>query len=222
MSGVHARKPAAAGAHVLILVQNLSVPFDRRVWQEAKALAGAGYQVHVACPASSENPRRREFLDGIRVYRYRSGPEARRSVAYLAEYLVALVGLLRLSLLIRLRHRVAAVQICNPPDLLVLVALPLVALGACLIYDHHDACPELLIAKSHTEGSWQVRLARYCEQLTYRFCNVSVETNESYRAIALERGGMRPDDVFVVRSAPDTSRFAAARPDTAWRYGRRH
>ncbi len=215
-------KGIAAPTSVLILVQNLSVPFDRRVWQEAVALAKAGYEVHVACPASRQNPARRECIDGISIYRYRGGPEARRSWTYLIEYLVALLGLLRLALLVRLRHRIAVVQICNPPDLLFLVALPLVALGACLIYDHHDACPELLMAKGHARRSWQVRLARACERLTYRFCHGSVETNESYRAIAHSRGHMDAADVFVVRSAPDSARFEDARPDARWRFGRTH
>jgi glycosyltransferase involved in cell wall biosynthesis len=208
--------------HVLILVQNLPVPFDRRVWQEALALTGAGYQVHVVCPATKEHPRHRETLSGIRIYRYSPGLEARRSAAYLAEYLIAVLAQLRIAVRIRLRHRVSVVHICNPPDLLFLVALPLMALGSRLIYDHHDACPELMMAKGHRDGSWQVRLVKLVERLTYRFADVSIETNESYRDIALSRGRMSPEDVFVVRSAPESTRFAAARPDDKWRHGRKH
>jgi glycosyltransferase involved in cell wall biosynthesis len=209
-------------AHVLILVQNLPVPFDRRVWQEAVALTEAGYQVHVICPATPDYPERREVTGGVRIYRYRPGPEARRPAAYLAEYLIAVLAQLRLALAVRLRHRIAAVHICNPPDLLFLVALPLMAAGACLIYDHHDACPELMLAKGHRDGGAQVRLVRLLERVTYRCCQVSVETNESYRGIALRRGGMSPDDVFVVRSAPEPGRFAGARPDELWRQGRKY
>jgi glycosyltransferase involved in cell wall biosynthesis len=218
----------AAGAgrrarrHVLILVQNLPVPLDRRVWQEALALTGAGYRVHVICPATKEHPRHRETRSGIRIYRYSPGLEARRPAAYLAEYLIALLAQLRIAVRIRLRHRIAVVHICNPPDLLFLVALPLMTLGARLIYDHHDACPELMMAKGHRDGSWPVRLVRIFERLTYRLAAVSIETNESYRDIALGRGGMSPEDVFVVRSAPESTRFAAARPDDRWRHGRKH
>jgi glycosyltransferase involved in cell wall biosynthesis len=114
------------------------------------------------------------------------------------------------------------VHICNPPDLLFLCALPLLATGARLVYDHHDACPELVIAKGSPAGSRLVRLMRWLERLTYRFATVSIETNESFRAIALGRGGMGPADVFVVRSAPAAGRFAAARPDEQWRRGRKH
>jgi glycosyltransferase involved in cell wall biosynthesis len=208
--------------HVLILVQNLPVPLDRRVWQEALALTGAGYQVHVVCPATKEHPRHRETRSGIRIYRYSPGLEARRPAAYLAEYLIAVLAQLRIAISIRLRHRVAVVHICNPPDLLFLVALPLMALGSRLIYDHHDACPELMMAKGHRDGSWPVRLVSLFERLTYRLADVSIETNESYRDIALSRGAMSPEDVFVVRSAPECTRFSAAQPDDKWRHGRKY
>jgi glycosyltransferase involved in cell wall biosynthesis len=207
---------------VLILVQNLPVPLDRRVWQEALALTGAGYQVHVVCPATKEHPRHRETRSGIRIYRYSPGLEARRPAAYLAEYLIAVLAQLRIAISIRLRHRVAVVHICNPPDLLFLVALPLMALGSRLIYDHHDACPELMMAKGHRDGSWPVRLVSLFERLTYRLADVSIETNESYRDIALSRGAMSPEDVFVVRSAPECTRFSAAQPDDKWRHGRKY
>jgi glycosyltransferase involved in cell wall biosynthesis len=219
---VSGRERPDGGPHVLILVQNLPVPFDRRVWQEARALVGAGYQVHVVCPATREHPLRRETLSGVRIYRYPAGPEARRFATYLVEYVIAIVAQLSIAARIRLRHRIEIVHICNPPDLLFLVALPLIALGSCLVYDHHDACPELMIAKGHREDGWPVRLVRLVERLTYRLADVSVETNESYRDIALGRGGMSRDDVFVVRSAPESSRFATARPQQSWRRGRKY
>ena len=207
---------------VLILVQNLPVPFDRRVWQEALALTDAGYEVHIVCPRTDDYPRRREFLNGIHIYRYSPGPEARRSAAYLVEYTIAIVAQLRLALGIRLRHRIDIVHICNPPDLLFLVALPLVAAGGRLIYDHHDATPELMIAKGLPAGGLMVRLVTLFERLTYRCAQVSIETNDSFRDIALQRGKMSPEDVFVVRSAPSIERFANVKPDDTWRRGRKH
>jgi glycosyltransferase involved in cell wall biosynthesis len=208
--------------HVLILVENLPVPFDRRVWQEALALINAGYQVHVICPRTPEYRKRRETLNSVSIYRYAPGPEARHFAIYPIEYGIAIISQLYLALRIRLRHRIQVTQICNPPDLLFLAALPLIALGSSLIYDHHDACPELMIAKGHSEDSWPVRITKFLEKLTYRSCDVSIETNESYRDIALGRGRMRGDDVFVVRSAPDSKRFAGAEVDVKWRYGRKH
>jgi glycosyltransferase involved in cell wall biosynthesis len=207
---------------VLILVQNLPVPFDRRVWQEALALDAAGYEVHIICPRTKRYPRRRELLNGIHIYRYSPGPEARRSAAYLAEYAIAILAQLRLALGIRLRHRIDIVHICNPPDLLFLVALPLVVSGAQLIYDHHDATPELMVAKGLREGGLLVSLIKFFERITYRCADVSIETNDSFQQIALQRGRMSPEDVFVVRSAPDMERFAKAQPDESWRRGRKH
>ena len=206
----------------LILVQNLPVPFDRRVWQEAIALTEAGYEVHVVCPRTPEYPLRRELLNGIHIYRYSPGPEARRAVAYLLEYSVAIFAQLRLALHIRLRRRIDIVHICNPPDLLFLVALPLVAAGAHLIYDHHDATPELMIAKGQREDGILVRLMKLFERLTYQCAHVSIETNESFREIAVTRGRMSPENVFVVRSAPNLARFAEAQADDVWRRGRKH
>jgi glycosyltransferase involved in cell wall biosynthesis len=217
VSGRGPRRP-----RVLILVQNLPVPFDRRVWQEALALDAAGYEVHIICPRTRQYPRRRELLSNIHIYRYSPGPEARRTAFYLVEYAVAILAQLRLAIGVRLRRRIDVVHICNPPDLLFLVALPLVWSGARLIYDHHDATPELMIAKGRSEDGRLVRLITLFERLTYRFAHVSIETNESFRDIALRRGGMAAEDVFVVRSAPDVQRFADATPDEAWRRGRKH
>jgi glycosyltransferase involved in cell wall biosynthesis len=207
---------------VLILVQNLPVPFDRRVWQEALALDAAGYEVHIVCPRTKQYPGRREVLNGIHVYRYSAGPEARRAAGYPVEYGIAILSMLRLTLGIRFRRRIHVVHICNPPDLLFLVALPLVAARARLIYDHHDATPELMLAKGQLEGGWLVRLTTLFERLTYRCAHVSIETNDSFRDIALRRGRMCGEDVFVVRSAPDMQRFAEAKPDEKWRRGRKH
>jgi glycosyltransferase involved in cell wall biosynthesis len=207
---------------VLILVQNLPVPFDRRVWQEALALTAAGHEVHVICPRTEKYPRKREVLSGVHIYRYTPGPEARRTLAYLSEYSVALLQQLRLALRIRLRHRIDVVHICNPPDLLFLPAAPLVAAGARLIYDHHDATPELMVAKGQPEDGMLVRVTKFFERITYRLAHVSIETNDSFREIALQRGGMSPEDVFVVRSAPDLARFAESAPDDVWKRGRKH
>jgi glycosyltransferase involved in cell wall biosynthesis len=219
---VSGRGGASDRIRVLILVQNLPVPFDRRVWQEALALDANGYEVHVVCPRTKEYPGRRELLNGIHVYRYSPGPEARRAPGYLVEYGIAILSMLRLAVGIRFRRRIDLVHICNPPDLLFLVALPLVARGARLIYDHHDATPELMLAKGQRQGGLLVRLMTLFERLTYRCADVSIETNDSFREIALRRGRMPAEDVFVVRSAPDGQRFAGAEPDERWRRGRKH
>jgi glycosyltransferase involved in cell wall biosynthesis len=162
------------------------------------------------------------MLKGIYIYRYSPGPEARRAAGYLVEYAIAIATQLRLALAVRARRRIDVVHICNPPDLLFLAAMPLVALGAALIYDHHDATPELMMAKGRSDGGWLVRITTLFERLTYWCAQVSVETNDSFVDIALGRGRMAAPDVFVVRSAPDLRRFAGAQPDEQWRRGRKH
>ncbi len=207
---------------VLMLVQNDTLPLDSRVWPEACALTARGYEVHIICPTDKQYTRRREQIAGVRIYRYRRGPEGRTFAGYLLEYAVALPAQFLLALAIRIRSRIDIVHICNPPDLLFLAALPLKVLGARLIYDHHDAGPELTMAKGYRAGSWQVRLNMLLEWLTYRACDVSLEINESFRSIAVGRGRMRRENVFVVRNAPESTRFAGAAADDKYRHGRKH
>jgi glycosyltransferase involved in cell wall biosynthesis len=205
------------------MVQNLPVPFDRRVWQEATSLAKAGFEVRVICPRTTRYPRWRETIDGIRIYRYPPGPEAGGGIgAFALEYSIAVLAQAALALAIRIRRRIDIVHVCNPPDLLFLCALPLLGTGARLVYDHHDACPELVMAKGWPAGSRMTAVMTWLERMTYRFASVSIETNDSFRDIALGRGGMQPADVFVVRSAPAAERFVDAQPDDQWRRGRKH
>jgi glycosyltransferase involved in cell wall biosynthesis len=207
---------------VLILVQNLPVPFDRRVWQEASALRDAGFDVSVICPRSAQHPSSREVVDGIHIRRYRPHLEARQSRGYLVEYAVALSSFVLLTWRLTLGRRIDVIHACNPPDLLFLVALPWVVLGSTrFVFDHHDVCPELLMAKGHASDSRTVRLARVLERLTFGSAVVSIATNESYRKVAIDRGGMAADDVFVVRSGPARG-FEPVPADPALKRGRRH
>lgn len=215
---------AAPGARpgVLILVQNLPVPFDRRVWQEACALRDHGFDVSVICPSSKQHPALEEELDGVHVHRYRPGLEARGLAGYLLEYAVALTAMTTRAWRITSRRRIDVIQACNPPDLLFLVALPLVLVRHVrFVFDHHDVSPELLMAKGHPADSRVVRFARYLERLTFGCAVVSLATNESYREVAVTRGGMAPEDVFVVRSGPAPG-FDPVPLDDTLRRGRRH
>jgi glycosyltransferase involved in cell wall biosynthesis len=192
----------------LIIVENLSVPFDRRVWQEAQALQRSGFHVRVICPRSRQDSRWTENLSGIDIWRYPSPVEGRKTGTLLIEFANALMWITVLCLLARIRTRIDVAHICNPPDLLFLPGLVLRAFGAALIFDHHDVSPELMVAKGFSKASWQYRVTRLLERWTFRACNVSIATNESYREIALTRGRMAGQDVFVVRSGPDDARFS--------------
>ncbi|MBI1840444.1 MAG: glycosyltransferase family 4 protein [Verrucomicrobia bacterium] len=186
---------------ILILVENLPVPLDRRVWQESCALRDAGYQVIVICPKMRGYVKSEEFLDGIQIYRHWISDEAGGLAGFLGEYASALWGEFHLACKAWWRHRFRVIHLCNPPDLLFLVALPFKLLGVKVVYDIHDAWPEMFEAKFRRRGLlyWAVRVA---ERLTHAVADTVLATNQSTRAIAWERGGKATDEVFIVRTAP--------------------
>jgi len=211
----------ATQRHILILVENLPVPFDRRVWQEARALAGAGHAVSVICPAGKGHFKSYEVLDGVHIYRHLLR-EARSTKGYLREYATALFHQMRLSLRARRRQRIDAIQACNPPDLLFSVALVHKLLfGTRFVFDHHDLCPELYVAKF---GRKDILYKAMClfERLTFRAADASIATNEVFRELAVSRGGMAPDRVTVVKSYPEAEKFRRTEPDPALKARARH
>jgi glycosyltransferase involved in cell wall biosynthesis/2-polyprenyl-3-methyl-5-hydroxy-6-metoxy-1,4-benzoquinol methylase len=211
----------ARAPRVLILVENLSVPFDRRVWQESRALVGAGYEVVVICPMGNTRDNEPEVaLDGVRILRYPLRAATGGPAGYVREYGLALWHSLRLALRVRREGPVDVVQACNPPDLLFLVALPLMARGARFVFDHHDLVPELFRSRFAGGGEGLFRVARLLERLTFALAHGVISTNESYRNVAITRGRKHPDVVQVVRSAPDLSRFLVRDPDPTLRRGK--
>jgi len=214
--------PASAGRRVLIIVQNLPVPFDRRVWQEATALVASGYQVAVICPATPAYAARYECLQGIHIYRHPLPLEAKGAWGYLMEYASSLFWELVLSVKVLRRHGFDAIHACNPPDNIFLIgALYKAVAGKRFLFDHHDINPELYEAKFGHRGLLY-RLVRFSEWLTFRTADVSIATNESYRGIAIGRGRMPPDKVFVVRSGPSLERLKILPPVPAWKRGRNY
>jgi glycosyltransferase involved in cell wall biosynthesis len=192
--------------HVLILVENLPVPFDRRVWMEATTLQEAGYQVHVVCPTSDRHPESREVLEGVKIRRYPLGIEGRSSLGTLVEYLWALLCMTWHVFAVSLRHPIKVVHVCNPPDLLFLATWPARLIRrAKTIFDQHDLCPELWEVKGHSLTGFYARALLKAEAATYRWADVVISTNESYKHIATTRGKKKSEDVFVVRSAPRKS-----------------
>lgn len=197
------------------------MPFDRRVWYEATTLKKAGYEVAVICPVGKGYFETYEVLEGIHIYRHPLPPEARGALGYLREYLVALFWEFRLARRVMRERDFDVVQICNPPDLLFLVAgWHKLLSGARVIFDHHDVNPELYEEKFKKRG-FLYRLLLLCERLSIRTADVVISTNDSYRNVAIKRGGKAPDDVFVVRSAPDLSKFHLIAGDETLRRGRR-
>ncbi len=206
---------------VLILVENLPVPLDRRVWQEACALRDAGYEVVVVCPQMRGFTRPEEKLEGIQIYRHWISEEAGGFAGFFREYASALWGETRLAWKAWRRHRFKVIHLCNPPDLLFLVALPFKALcGTKVIYDVHDLWPEMFEAKFDRRGLfyWFVRLA---ERLTHACADVVLATNQSVRQVAFDRGGKANSQVFVVRTAPKLAGLDYP-PNAALKNGRRY
>lgn len=209
------------GKHVLIVVENLPLPFDRRVWQEARTLKAAGAHVSIICPTGKEYEKRHEVIEGIDIYRHPLPLEAKGAMGFLLEYGAALFWETVLAWRIFFNRRFDVIQGCNPPDLIFLVALPFKLLGVKYIFDHHDINPELYEAKfGHRGFFWQ--LMKLFEKLTFKVANVSIATNESYKRIAVERGGMDAERVHVVRSGPDLSRLKLVAPVESWKNGREH
>lgn len=208
-----------AGRRVLMIVENLPVPFDRRAWQEARALTRHGAEVTVICPAMKGYEARHEELEGVRILRHPMPFEARGGAGYLVEYAVALFWETALAWRAWFRWGFDAIHLCNPPDLLFLVAAPFRLLGKRVLFDHHDINPELYEAKFGKRGlPWRALVL--AERLTFMACHVSIATNESYRRIAVERGRMPPEHVHVVRSGPDLSRLKREAPVAERRRGR--
>ena len=188
---------------VCIVVENLPVPVDRRVWCEARALRDAGYIVSVICPKGKNScTASYEILDGIHIYRHRAW-EASTAIGYLLEYAWALAAELYLILRVFAHTRFRVLHGCNPPDTIFLISLILKPFGVRFIFDHHDLAPELLEAKFDRGNGLFGALTRLAEKCSFRVANVSIASNESFKEVAVTRGGKRPEQVFVVRNCPD-------------------
>ena len=211
--------PLAPQQRVLIVVENLPVPLDRRVWLEATALTEAGYLVSVICPTGRGWNAPREMIDGIAIYRYPEPPEAHSgAVAYAKEYLSSLWHWFALARVVWRERGFDVIQGCNPPDLIFLLALWYRLWGVTYVFDHHDVCPELFEAKFGRRGLLY-RIMLVWERLTFATARVSIATNESFRRIAVARGRMAPEDVFVVRSAPRVDTFIPGPGNPDYRHG---
>jgi glycosyltransferase involved in cell wall biosynthesis len=206
---------------VLILVENLPSPFDRRVWQEANALRDAGWTVSIICPTGKGYEKRYEEIDGIAIHRYRLPVEASGAVGYALEYSVALAASFALSLKVLFSRGFDVIHACNPPDLFFLIGGFYKLFGKKFLFDHHDLNPELYEAKFGRRDFFY-RLMVLFERLTFRTADVSIATNESYKRVAIERGGMDPERVYVVRSGPSLERLKLLPPDEKVKRGRRH
>ena len=210
----------ASPGKVLIIVENLPVPFDRRVWMESTTLAAAGYQVSVICPLGKGYEKTYEEIGGISIYRHPLPPEKSSAAGYLREYGAALRHEWRLARRVRRERGFDVIHACNPPDLIWLVGLWFKLFhGTKFLFDQHDLNPELYESKFNRRGIFH-RLLKLAERCTFLTANVVISTNESYRDIAVTRGKKRPGDVFVVRSGPRLDLFNPVPPLERYKRGR--
>jgi glycosyltransferase involved in cell wall biosynthesis len=210
---------------VLIVVQNLPVPLDRRVWMECRALRAGGFEVSVICPKGPGDAGH-EVLEGVHIHRYRPAPPVQGALGYLFEFVYAWLRTAWLGLRVWRRARFDAIQACNPPDTYWALALLYRPAGVRFVYDQHDLCPEVYRSRFGDDTGLAARLQlaglRFLERATYRSAHHVISVNGSYRDVALSRGRRRPADVTVVRSGPHPDRMRRGEPAPELRRGRDH
>jgi glycosyltransferase involved in cell wall biosynthesis len=206
---------------VLIVVQNLPVPMDRRVWLECQALRDAGFGVSVICPRGPGDAAD-ELLEGVRIRRYRPAPPAPGPLGFAIEFVWCWALTAWLSVRCARAEGFDVLQACNPPDTYFLLGALWKLAGKRFVFDHHDLCPEVYRSRFPNGSKWLERGLRVLEQATYKTADHVITTNESYRRVALQRGRLPGERVTAVRTGPDPDRLRRRNPDPAWRNGRTH
>lgn len=206
---------------VLIIVENLPSPFDRRVWQEATSLTAAGYLVSIICPTGKGYENKYEEIGGVHIYRHNLPLEAEGALGYLLEYTTALFWEFVLAWKVLVKHGFDVIHACNPPDNIFLVGGFFKLFGKKFLFDHHDINPELYEVKfGRRDFFYKVML--FWERMTFKLADISIATNESYKEIAIRRGGMDKDKVYVVRSGPKLDRLRIIEPIESLKNGRKY
>lgn len=212
---------SGTGRKILIIVENLPVPFDTRVWQEATTLVENGYTVSVICPKGKGYEKEEEVLAGVHIYRHDLKTEGSGFVGYVKEYGSALYHEIRLAKKIYKEIGFDVIHGCNPPDDIYMVARHFRKYGVRYVFDHHDICPELFEAKFGKKGLLY-KSQLWLERQTYKHAAFAFVTNESYKKIAIERGGMDPAKVYVLRSGPKLERLRIQEPKPELKKGRKY
>ncbi len=218
-------RPRRGAPGVLIIVQNLPVPLDRRVWLESRALCADGARVTVICP-TAPGLARHEVLDGIAIYRYPPPPEARNALGFLVEFVWCWLLTAMLSVVVKVREGFDVIQACNPPDTYWLLAKLWRAAGVRFVYDQHDLNPEVLLSRfgrpAGAISRLQLRFLLWLERHSYWTADEIIVTNRSYRDAATLRGMLDPAKITIVRSGPDTTAMVATERDPSVLRGHRH
>jgi glycosyltransferase involved in cell wall biosynthesis len=215
------RRGGRSRRRVLIIVQNLPVPFDRRVWLEACALRDAGFQVSIVCPKAPGDASFQE-IEGIRIRKYDPPPPTSGAVSYAWEFAYCWVRTLVLVVRAAAREGFDVIQACNPPDTYWALVAPFKPFGKRFVFDQHDLCPEVYVSRFPNGSRVFRRGLMLLERATYALADHVVATNESYRETAIRRGKVPAHRVTVVRTGPNPERLRKGTPVTSWRHGRRY
>ena len=212
----------ANSKRILIIVENLPVPFDRRVWMEATTLKEAGYEVSVICPMGKNYTESYEEIEGIRVYRYPTPPPTTTKLSYAWEFPYCWFQSLKLAMRAWRDGPFHAIHACNPPDTFFMIGLLFRLLhGTRFVYDQHDLCPELYLSRFGGQKAVNFWILRMLERYTYGAADMVISTNESYKEHARDVGGVSEESIFVVRSGPKASLFTPVEPEPELKKGRK-
>jgi glycosyltransferase involved in cell wall biosynthesis len=215
------RRAQRPGKRVLIIVQNESVPWDRRVWLEACALRDAGFRVSVVCPKGPGDPSFHE-VEGILIWKYAPPRPTASHLSFAWEFVYCWARTLVLVLRSATSEGFDVIQACNPPDTYWALAAPFKLFGKRFVFDQHDLCPEVYASRFERPSPILGRMLLLLERATYAVADHVIATNESYRETAIGRGGVPPERVTVVRNGPEPDRFRRGPPVPDWRRGKRH
>ncbi len=211
----------AKGNKILMLVENMPAPLDRRVWPEATALRDQGFQVSIISPKGSVQYRESYIcIENIHIYRYQL-PEARHKyLAYIVEYSIAMLMTFWLSLKVLFRHGFDVIHTANPPDTFFLIGLFYRLFGKKFVFDQHDLTPEMFRVLSKNRMKPLHKLLFFLEWCTYRIADVVIVANNSFKQIAIKRGRCPANKVFVVRNGPNLEHMKLVTPEPELKGGR--
>ena len=208
---------------ILIIVQNLPVPFDRRVWQEATTLQSAGYNVAVICPKKYIHRKSFEVLDGVKIYRYPLIYEADQgALGHVFEIVYCWLASLYLAAKAYVHRPFHVIHACNPPDTFFALALLFRPMGVKFIFDHHDLSPEMFVAKGKSKGGLLYKGLILLERWTFKTADIVIAVNESHKEIAVQRGGIAANKIVIVRSGPKSSWASISSRDDSLKKGKKY
>lgn len=206
-----------------MLVENNTVPFDKRVWRESQTLKDEGAKVFVIAPKTDNYNKSHEIIEGVEIFRYKTYFSKGSKFGYVREYIDAIVKMFFISFWLFLKEGFDVVHVANPPDLLWLIASVYKIFGVKLIFDEHDLSPESFLSRFNMDitnkNNLMYRTLVLMEKISYKLADIVIATNESYRSNAIKRGNIISEKIFIVRNGPDMRKFHKVVPDEKWKFG---